>query len=73
MFNPIIRGWVNYYGSYYKSRLYRALEPLNSILAKWAMRKYEKLKGHKRRARRGISAIRRGCRICLRTGSWPVS
>jgi len=59
VFNPIIRGWVNYYGSYYKSRLYRALEPLNSILAKWAMRKYKKLKGHKRRARRWISAIRK--------------
>lgn len=22
MFNPIIRGWINYYGSYYKSALY---------------------------------------------------
>jgi RNA-directed DNA polymerase len=23
MYNPIIRGWINYYGSYYKSALYR--------------------------------------------------
>ena len=22
MFNPIIRGWINYYGHYYKSTLY---------------------------------------------------
>ena len=59
MFNPILRGWVNYYGSYYKSKLYQALMPLNLIMAKWAMRKYKKLKGHQRRASRWILRIRR--------------
>jgi group II intron reverse transcriptase/maturase len=59
MFNPILRGWVNYYGSYYKSKLYQALMPLNLIMAKWAMRKYKKLKGHPRRASRWILRIRK--------------
>jgi RNA-directed DNA polymerase len=59
MFNPILRGWVNYYGSYYKSKLYQALMPLNLIMAKWAMRKYKKLKGHQRRASRWILRIRK--------------
>jgi RNA-directed DNA polymerase len=59
MFNPILRGWVNYYGSYYKSKLYQTLMPLNLIMAKWAMRKYKKLKGHQRRASRWILRIRK--------------
>jgi len=50
MYNPIIRGWVNYYGGYYKSMLYPTFRMLNGILKKWAMRKYKKLKGHRRRA-----------------------
>ena len=29
MFNPIIRGWITYYGSYYKSALYPLFDHLN--------------------------------------------
>jgi RNA-directed DNA polymerase len=50
MFNPILRGWINYYSHYYKSALYPTLRTLDRILMKWAMRKYKKLKGHRRRA-----------------------
>jgi RNA-directed DNA polymerase len=48
--NPIVRGWINYYGQYYKSALYRTFDIFNCILKKWAMRKYKKLKGCPRRA-----------------------
>ena len=57
MYNPIIRGWVNYYGVYYKSKLYPTFKMLNLILEKWAMRKYKKLKGHRQRARYWLSRI----------------
>ena len=50
MFNPILRGWINYYSHYYKSALYPTFRALDCILVKWAMRKYKKLKGHHRRA-----------------------
>lgn len=46
IFSPIIRGWINYYGSFYKSALYPTLRHLNTILVRWAMRKWKKLKGH---------------------------
>jgi RNA-directed DNA polymerase len=46
IFSPIIRGWINYYGSFYKSALYPTLRHLNTILVRWAMRKFKKLKGH---------------------------
>lgn len=61
MYNPIIRGWVNYYGSFYRSKLYDVFNPLNLTLARWAMRKYKKLRGHQRRAGRWI------LRLCKRS------
>jgi len=50
MFSPVIRGWINYYGKFYKSALYPTLQQLNRTLVRWAMRKFKKLKGHRRRA-----------------------
>jgi RNA-directed DNA polymerase len=50
MFNPEIRGWINYYGQFYKSALYRVFNQLNGALQRWAMRKYKKLRRRKRRA-----------------------
>jgi RNA-directed DNA polymerase len=48
--NPVLRGWINYYGHFYKSALYRTFQHLNNILVRWASRKYKRLRGHKRRA-----------------------
>jgi RNA-directed DNA polymerase len=50
MFNQIIRGWVNYYGHFYKSQLYPVLRHINDALILWARRKYKKLARHKIRA-----------------------
>jgi hypothetical protein len=46
-FNPILQGWMNYYGKYNRSSLYPVLKYFNGRLVKWAMRKYKKLKGRK--------------------------
>ncbi len=46
-FNPILRGWIEYYGRYNRSALYPVLKYFNGRLVKWAMRKYKKLKGRK--------------------------
>jgi len=50
MFCPVIRGWINYYSSFYKSALYPTLRHLNRILVRWAMRKFKRLRRHRRRA-----------------------
>jgi RNA-directed DNA polymerase len=47
MFNPVIRGWLTYYGRYYPSELSRAMEPLNRRLVRWAQQKYKRLRRHK--------------------------
>ncbi|MGV8058730.1 MAG: group II intron reverse transcriptase/maturase [Smithellaceae bacterium] len=48
--NPVLRGWINYYGSFYKSALYHTFKHLNNILVRWATRKYKRMRGHKGRA-----------------------
>jgi RNA-directed DNA polymerase len=59
MFNPIIRGWIQYYGRYYRSALYPTMRALNQDLVLWAKRKYKKLRGHHRRAAHWIARISR--------------
>jgi RNA-directed DNA polymerase len=50
MFNPVIRGWITYYGRYYKSALYPTFRYLDQCLANWAMAKYKRLRRHRQRA-----------------------
>jgi RNA-directed DNA polymerase len=59
MFNPIVRGWVQYYGRFYRSMLYPVFRQLDRSLAKWADRKYKKLTRHRRRATHWITRISR--------------
>ncbi len=55
--NSILRGWINYYGQYYKSALYWTFNVFNRILTRWAMRKYKKLKGHRRMAAHWLGRV----------------
>jgi group II intron reverse transcriptase/maturase len=59
MFNSIIRGWINYYGCYYKSALYPTLRHIDAKLARWAYWKYKSLRGHRRRARHWLDCAAR--------------
>jgi RNA-directed DNA polymerase len=59
MFNPIIRGWIQYYGRYYHSALYPTMRELDRDLALWAKRKYKKLRQHLRRAKHWIARFSR--------------
>jgi RNA-directed DNA polymerase len=49
-YNPILRGWLNYYGKYNRSSMYSVLRHFNKTLVTWAMRKFKKLKGRRIRA-----------------------
>jgi RNA-directed DNA polymerase len=40
---PRVQGWVNYYGVFRKSTLYRELRAIDEHLVKWAQRKYKRL------------------------------
>jgi RNA-directed DNA polymerase len=57
MYNPVIRGWINYYGSFCKSALYRTLWHLDRVLSRWARRKYKRISGGQRRAQHWLKRI----------------
>ena len=59
MFNAKIRGWVNYYGAFYKSALYSTLRKIDFKLVLWATRKFKRLRGRRRRARHWLARIAR--------------
>ncbi len=44
LINPAVRGWIHYYGKYYRSALYHIFVNLNRILCTWAKRKFKRLK-----------------------------
>jgi RNA-directed DNA polymerase len=58
-FNPVIRGWINYYGSYYRSMLAPILGQLDYALVRWARRKYKRLNGSPTKAREWVKRIAR--------------
>jgi RNA-directed DNA polymerase len=57
--NPIVQGWINYYGRFYKSRLYPLLRRINEYLLRWATRKYKRLRSHLLRAKRWLQNVTR--------------
>ncbi|MGB7756280.1 MAG: group II intron reverse transcriptase/maturase [Salinisphaera sp.] len=59
MFNRIIRGWIGYYGQFYKSALYSTLLKIDAHLLRWAARKYKRFRQRPRQARAWLAAVRR--------------
>jgi len=52
LLNPLLRGWIAYYGRFGPSALYPVLRYVNLTLVAWAMRKFKRFKTHKIRAGR---------------------
>ena len=46
--NPIVAGWMRYYGRFYRSRLYPLLQRINTYLLRWAGKKYKRLRSYRR-------------------------
>ena len=42
--NPVITGWINYYGKFHASELWSVVNYTEAIIMKWGKKKYEKLK-----------------------------
>ncbi len=50
LINPRVQGWINYFGKFYPSELRGVLSYVEATLVRWAMEKYKKLRGRKKRA-----------------------
>ena len=57
MINPIVRGWLNYFTKFFPSAVKYTIDCLNRRLVKWAMSKYKKLRGHRRRAEKWLREL----------------
>jgi group II intron reverse transcriptase/maturase len=48
--DPYVRGWMNYYGRFYRSRCVQILRRLNDALVRWVCRKYKRFRRRERAA-----------------------
>lgn len=60
--NPIVRGWMQYYGAFHRSALYPLLQRINAYLVRWLRKKYKRLQPLKKAKaawQRGPASTRR--------------
>ncbi|MGK2877738.1 MAG: group II intron reverse transcriptase/maturase [Solirubrobacterales bacterium] len=46
--NPIVRGWMQYYGAFYRTALRPLLQRINAYLMRWLRKKYRRLRPFKK-------------------------
>jgi len=56
-FNPVLRGWINYYGRYRPSALHALFRLFNRALVSWVMAKYRRFRNKKTRAGQYLARI----------------
>lgn len=57
--NPTVRGWMNYYGRFYRSKCTQVLRYFNEALAAWARRKYKRFRRRERASMHWLGRIAR--------------
>ena len=57
-YNPYIRGWINYYGRFYRSKLYSTLLRIDAYLVRWARRKFKLLRKRPKAAREWLARVK---------------
>ncbi|MGZ6663137.1 MAG: group II intron reverse transcriptase/maturase [Solirubrobacteraceae bacterium] len=57
--NPQVRGWINYYGRFYRSELYSLAKRIDEHVVRWAMHKFKRLRGRPAWAWAWLTAVRR--------------
>jgi RNA-directed DNA polymerase len=59
LLNPLLRGWIGYYGRFAPSALHPLLRYVNQTLLAWAQRKFKRFRTHKVRASRFLQKLAR--------------
>lgn len=57
--NPMLRGWINYFGKFNPSAMRYTLQCIERRIVKWAMSKYKRFRGHRRRAEKWLESVRK--------------
>jgi len=56
--NPQVRGWIVYYGAFYRSEMYSLALRIDQHLVRWAMQKFKRLRGKIARAWEWLEAAK---------------
>ena len=56
-YNPIMRGWANYYGRFYQSKFLQVLRHFNEALSAWARRKFKRFRRRERASMHWLGRI----------------
>ena len=59
MYNPCIRGWINYYSHFYKTQLRPTVKRIDLYVIRWARRKFKRLRRKTKGARDWFDRLRR--------------
>ena len=57
--NPVVLGWLNYYGRFYRSKCVQVLRHFNEALGRWARRKFKRFKRRERASMHWLGCIAR--------------
>jgi RNA-directed DNA polymerase len=57
--NPQVRGWINYYGAFYRSELSFLADRIDEHLHRWAMQKFKRLRNRPEKAWAWLHGVRR--------------
>lgn len=57
--NPVVAGWMHYYGRFYRSALHPLLMRINSYLVRWIRNKYRRLRATRKAVRAMQDATKR--------------
>ena len=55
--NPTVRGWMNFYGTYYRSKCIQVLRHLNDALVAWVCEKYTRFRRRERAATHWLGGV----------------
>ena len=59
MYNPCIQGWINYYGHFCREQLRPTLQRIDAYIARWARRKFKRLRRQTRGVWNWLERVRR--------------
>jgi RNA-directed DNA polymerase len=70
IYNPIIRGWIGYYGNFYRTQLRPTLKRIDLYVIRWARRKFKRMVHQTKGARDWFDRLRRANPALF--AHWPL-
>ena len=55
--NPVVSGWINYYGRYGRWELRFSIQQIDNYLVRWAKSKYKRLRGRQTKAAKRVKQM----------------